>query len=60
MGVREIPFDGFDEIGGGGLPHTLEKVVQTQEHVSVLHSNTTLRLLSLFELELELEVPMND
>jgi phosphoribosylaminoimidazole (AIR) synthetase len=35
--INAVPFDGFDEIGGGGLSHALQKVVQTQEHVNVLH-----------------------
>ena len=25
----KVPFDGFNEIGGGGLSHAIQKIVQT-------------------------------
>lgn len=43
--IMHVPFNGFDEIGSGGLSHALKEVVPRQrrrrraEHVGVLHSS---------------------
>jgi hypothetical protein len=31
------PFNGFDEIAGGGFAHPLQEIMQPQEDVRILH-----------------------